>query len=531
MHDPTIDSYALVSDWFEGNTLCLRRQDKQTIAGISDILLGAKPYVVVAGPGSVLISHYFELIYRQVKANDDLAIDVFLPATADGLLARFNDVLAELSVDEARQAPTEYSHRRILMLSESADLGQREWDLMARLLGDFPGANFGLLVFVDEPDNALVQGFMKSMGSKLSYCALNFPNGEELQQLLESADGDDQESQVFDTLRRLGVSFGEAVEPVDHAGETNLPSSKSESAAGPFDMSSDGRKGFKQLRLLLLGLFVAVVVSVSVSLALNDDLTHEGFTELLPAWEPTAILQGWSFGSIEDSIQDEPTNVEDSGVGPLEGDDGDSNVRSASEDLPNGDPGLGRKLLVDAESELDRREDRVIVVPQPQAIDPPAIDPPTIDPPTIKTRSSATKSINPVPQEVPQWLAEVTAKRQQQRLSPPAQTEPVTPQIVAGKSPATVVLDPVGYYIQFNAMQIEENATRERDRLASEFDSHILRVRSAKGVFFVVVAGPYRTLVDAIMAKDAANIVDVIIVQGAQLERRQVLEPESNFER
>ena len=546
MHDPTIDSSAPLSDWFEGNTLCLRRQDKQAIAGISDILLGAKPYVVVAGPGAGLISHYFELIYRQVKGNDDLVIDAFLPATADGLLARFNDVLAELSVDEARQAPTGSSQRRILMLSESADLGQREWDLMARLLGDFPGANFGLLVFVDEPDNALVQGFMKSMGSKLRYCALNFPNGEELQQLLESADGDDQESQVFDTLRRLGVSFGEAVEPIDNADVTNLSSSKPETAAAPFDLSSDGRKGFKQLRLLLLGLFVAVVVSVSVSLALNDDLTHEGFSELLTTWEPPAILQGWSFDSPEDPTQDESSNVEDSGVGLLESDDEDSNVRSASEDLPYGDLGLGRKLLEDAGSELDRREGRVMAARQPQiierptidsatidsaTIDSPTIDSPTIDPPTIKTRSSATKSPEPEPQEVPQWLAEVAAKRQQQRLSPAAQTAPVVPQIVAGKLPSTVVLDPAGYYIQFNAMQVEENAIRERDRLAPEFDSHILRLRSAKGVFFVVVAGPYRTLADATNAKDTANIVDVMIVQGVELERRQVLEPESNFER
>jgi hypothetical protein len=38
-------------------------------------------------------------------------------------------------------------------------------------------------------------------------------------------------------------------------------------------------------------------------------------------------------------------------------------------------------------------------------------------------------------------------------------------------------------------------------------------------------------MIDAANAKEAANNVDVIIVQGAQLERRQVLEPESNFER
>jgi len=46
----------------------------------------------------------------------------------------------------------------------------------------------------------------------------------------------------------------------------------------------------------------------------------------------------------------------------------------------------------------------------------------------------------------------------------------------------------------------------------------------------VVVAGPYGTMIDAAKAKEAANNVDSIIVQGAQLKRRQVIEPESSFE-
>jgi len=515
MHDPSIDSSEPLSDWFEGNTLCLRRQDKLAIGAIPDILLGANPYVVVVGPGAALISHYFELIYRQVKSADGMAIEAFLPSTADGLLKRFNDVLAELSVAEARQPPAETSQRRILMLSESSDLGPREWDLMARLLSDFPGANFGLLAFVDEPNNVLVQGFIKSMGPKLNQCALNFPNGDELQQLLQAAAGEGQESQVFDTLRRLSVSFGEAAEPQAQVGVAKPPVNDSESGLAPHTPAEPGREGSKQLKLLLLGLFVAVAVSVSVSLALNDDLTPESLAELVAGWVPTAIQQGWRDDSPEELLAAEPIQPE------LMQADGEGGEAAESNQL-QGDAAKRVAIIPStpggpetdgAAAERKASADSEIKGSGPQAM----------DGSLQEVSNSASEPETSAPVELPAWLTAVTAKNQRQPAPEESNVLAVSPEPV-------VKLDPAGYYLQFNALQVEVNATRERERLAPNFDTHILRLSSASGVLFVVVAGPYGTMIDAAKAKEAANNVDSIIVQGAQLKRRQVIEPESSFE-
>jgi hypothetical protein len=520
MHDPSIDSSAPLSDWFEGSTLCLRRQDKLAIAAIPDILLGANPYVVVVGPGAALISHYFELIYRQVKAADGMAIEVFLPSTADGLLKRFNDVLAELSVAEARQPPAETARRRILMLSESSDLGAREWDLMARLLSDFPGANFGLLAFIDEPNNALAQGFIKSMGPKLNQCALNFPNGDELQQLLQAATGEGQESHVFDTLRGLSVSFGEAAEPHAQAGVAKPNANDSESGLAPHTSADPERKGFKQLKLLLLGLFVAVVVSVSVSLALNDDLTPESLAELVAGWVPNVIQQGWRDDSPEELLAAEPIQTE-----PIQ------------PELVQAEPIQPERVQADGEGDTAKRVAIIPSLPGGPETDGTAAErkarlasaikgsgPQAMVGSPQEVSNSVIEPVASAPVVLPAWLTAVTAKNQPQPVPEESNVLVVSPEPV-------FKLDPAGYYLQFNALQVEVNATRERERLASSFDTHILRLSSAGGVLFVVVAGPYRTMIDAANAKEAANNVDVLIVQGAQLERRQVLEPESNFER
>jgi len=137
--------------------------------------------------------------------------------------------------------------------------------------------------------------------------------------------------------------------------------------------------------------------------------------------------------------------------------------------------------------------------------------------------NSASEPETSAPVELPAWLTAVTAKNQRQPAPEESNVLAVSPEPV-------VKLDPAGYYLQFNALQVEVNATRERERLAPNFDTHILRLSSASGVLFVVVAGPYGTMIDAAKAKEAANNVDSIIVQGAQLKRRQVIEPESSFE-
>ena len=507
MHDPSIGSSAPLSDWFEGNTLCLRRQDKQSIAAVPEILLGGRPYVVVVGPSAGLISHYFELIYRQVKAADDLVIDVFLPATADGLLARFNDVLADLSVAEARQPPTTKVQRRILMLSESSDLGQREWDLLARLLGDFPAANFGLLVFIDEPDNPLVQSFIKSMGTKLNQCALNYPNGDELQKLLAAADGEVQESQVLDTLRRLGVSFGDKAGPTTGTGVANVNPRGAGKGVRLVTGDDSGRQGFKQPKQLLLGLLIAIIVSVAVSLALNDELTLESLVESATAWMPMSITQDWS-----EANPDAPLSTPPAAAG-LE-----SIVDAEVEPTP---PALQGPVTDGAVQNIEEsvRQDAALQVMEEST---------KATPVTIAEAGMA------APQDVPAWLVEATAKNQPPQSSPPSspptQLTPETPDAVAVSRPPALLIDPEGYYLQFNALRVEASATRERERLAPNFDANTLRLESNSGVVFVVVAGPYRTLFDAIEAKEAANNVDVIVVRGAQLQRRQVLEAEVNFD-
>ena len=539
MQDPMIDSSAPLSDWFDGSTLCLRLQDKLAMTQIPAILRGPKPYVVVTGPSAPLISHYFESIYRKIKAEADLIVDVFLPATADGLLGRFNEVLADLSVAEARQPPGPDAQRRILMLSESADLGQREWDLLARLLSDFPGANFGLLVFVDEPENALVQGFMQAMGSKLHHCSLNFPNAQELQALLDSAAEQERKIQVIETLRQLGVKVMETRASKTQTDQAKPNPSNADAVSPSKAVTNAEPKSFRQAGQLMLGLFVAIVVAISVSLALNDELDQSpessSVTDLpvwVPAWVPAWMQEAWQRDNEPDATEPQSPN-------PF--------LSEPPSELPSELPAELSEPLSEALSEpLFDRVSKPVSKPVSEQDQNPFWESTLVAMPdslgAIKGSSDGiasdgisadgiaadgiaadpvTPDQGPTPRQVPEWIQ---ALRQPTPAVSRAETEAEkVPAIVPQVSSAELTLDPNAYYLQFIAVQVKENALREQERLVEDFETHILRLRSANAVLFVVLAGPYVSLSEATRAKEVANNVDVIIVRGALLQRRQVL--------
>lgn len=542
MQDPMIDSSAPLSDWFDGSTLCLRRQDKMAIKQLPGILSGPKPYVVVVGPGSKLISHYFESIYRGVKAVPDLLVDVFLPATADGLLARFNDVLAEFSVADARQPPSANTQRRILMLSESVDLGQREWDLLARLLSDFPAANFGLLVFVDEPENALVKGFIQSMGSKLHQCSLNFPNAQELQALLESAQDLEQKTQVVNTLRQLGVNVSEPRDSNTKAGQEKTASSNvdANTQSETETEKSTETKHFTQTAKLLLGLFVAFAVAVTVSLALNDELSQgveSPPSAILPAWMPPWVQQAWQGSQAELDEQ----QLSDFLLEP--------SFESMAE--PIAESAVDSIQEYSAESTaLPSAELQSKPAPEPAPEPEPVSEPPAGSPlaslfepaPDLIQSASAVASPDPLPalQVSNQLMIKESAleRMQSQALPVPveaqaeteAEAESIPPAALVPAVPAEFTLDPNAYYLQFMAVELKENAIREQQRLLPVFETRLLRLRTVSSAMFVVLAGPYASLGEATRAKEVGNNVDAIIVRGALLQRRQVPESEPRFE-
>ena len=77
-------------------------------------------------------------------------IEVFLSTSKDGLLKRFNQMLANLSIDEARKPASADTLVHLLVINDASAVKDEEWTLLIRLIRDFPGANVRVALFVDK---------------------------------------------------------------------------------------------------------------------------------------------------------------------------------------------------------------------------------------------------------------------------------------------------------------------------------------------------------------------------------------------
>jgi len=84
-----------------------------------------------------LLDHYGRLMINKLRKSDGLQIEVFLPQNTEALLERFNQILADLSIDEARNAETSQAPRRVLLAHDAKAISERDLQLLSRLVRIF----------------------------------------------------------------------------------------------------------------------------------------------------------------------------------------------------------------------------------------------------------------------------------------------------------------------------------------------------------------------------------------------------------
>ena len=153
----------------------------------------------------------------------DLQIEVFLHANTEALLERFNQILADLSLTDARNADSSPAPRRALIAHDARAINPRELQLLARLIQDFPGANTALVLLLDKAGSQQHERSLENFGQRMLRWPVELPTRAEGEQLLQLARTNGQEVEV----KKLLAAIGYAKEPANTAAKpTDQPSEK-----------------------------------------------------------------------------------------------------------------------------------------------------------------------------------------------------------------------------------------------------------------------------------------------------------------
>ena len=134
-----------------------------------------------------LLDHYGRLLINKLRKSDGLQIEVFLPQNTEALLERFNQILADLSIDEARNAETSQAPRRVLLAHDAKAISERDLQLLSRLVQDFPGAHVSVVLLVDKPGILLHEKTLDKFGQRMLRWPLEAPTREEGEALIALA--------------------------------------------------------------------------------------------------------------------------------------------------------------------------------------------------------------------------------------------------------------------------------------------------------------------------------------------------------
>ncbi len=194
----------LTLEWDE-HQAWLRGSDRVRAEGLIHALMDESANVLISAEHPGVLDHYSRLLVRRLRQEPNLHIEVVFATTTEVLLQRFNQWLASVPLQQAREAPLHGAPVRVLVVNDGGAVQQSELQVMARLALDFPGVNVRLVLVMDEGPEVSTRRAL--LGKRHVHWRIAMPDMEEVQHLLEQTPHH-QRPALLAWLRDLGAADG-----------------------------------------------------------------------------------------------------------------------------------------------------------------------------------------------------------------------------------------------------------------------------------------------------------------------------------
>ncbi len=141
--------------------------DESILASARDALLTGMSNVFIVGEEEFHIDACFLALYHQLKLEPGLHLHRMMSPKVDDIVELFNTVLADLSIEEARNQRAHERH--IIVMPDFGPNAGKEWMACESLVNTFPGSNVGMLAFstIDNHDAPALQQLSLKSRNKL----------------------------------------------------------------------------------------------------------------------------------------------------------------------------------------------------------------------------------------------------------------------------------------------------------------------------------------------------------------------------
>lgn len=196
----------LSADTLGADGIFLRAADRKRFDYVMRAVCNDGQCLALSSTNESVLDHYGRLVINKLRQTPDLQIEVFLPTSTEALLDRFNQILAGLSLTDARDAISSPAPRRVLVAHDAKSIDARDIGLMARLIADFPGANTSLVLFLDQSRDRQHDKLLEGFGQRLLRWPVEAPTRPEGEALLKVSRALGYEVEVKKLLAATGYA-------------------------------------------------------------------------------------------------------------------------------------------------------------------------------------------------------------------------------------------------------------------------------------------------------------------------------------
>jgi hypothetical protein len=253
--------------------LFFRVADRMRLEGYVAALIDDNMSLSLVSSHDAILDHYGKLLVARLReAAPHMGLEVYFPASAEALIARFNEVLQAHSIEDAMGTKVPVAPPKIWIVHDASSLPDHEIQLLARLVQHFPAANIRVVMLLTTASKK--QQLLASFGRRILNWEIEPPSTEQAQVLLEEARAQGRERAVGALLKKIAPwhapstsAAAIAVAPAPVAAQTDEPAAPAAPArpeASP--PKKEKTKGSLKKALLwlagILGLLAACAIAV-----------------------------------------------------------------------------------------------------------------------------------------------------------------------------------------------------------------------------------------------------------------------------
>ncbi len=100
-----------------------------------------------------VLDYYGHLFEERLRAKGESHIEFCASTNSERLVQKFNEILSEITLDQALEKDKKHAPRRFLVFRDSILMQDFELQLLARLVNGFPAGNISVILLINSADN------------------------------------------------------------------------------------------------------------------------------------------------------------------------------------------------------------------------------------------------------------------------------------------------------------------------------------------------------------------------------------------